>query len=151
MLQLHVTNSCFLSKETLFHYPSPESPASAAIKAGVTPPDATTFRRAVRESLQRAKERHGLCIVETAGGPLSISEWLNFLVVWWCMVGWKIFIYNLYIYLFIFVYYFIRHRYLCRGLILNRCPHVYYFIYLYIYIFIYLLLKIHYIHAKTLI
>eukprot|EP00434_Breviolum_minutum_P009190 symbB.v1.2.008097.t1/scaffold503.1/size194688/12 len=60
-----------LITETLFHYPSPESPASAAIKAGVTPPDATTFRGVVRESLQRAKERHGLCIVETAGGPLS--------------------------------------------------------------------------------
>ena len=59
-----------LRAETLFHYPSPESPASAAEKAGVQPPQDKEFRTAVLAAL--SSQKHGvLSVVETAGGPLS--------------------------------------------------------------------------------
>eukprot|EP00913_Durusdinium_trenchii_P032948 g30844.t1 len=58
--------------ETLFHYPSPESPASAAEKAGAIPPEDAAFRQAVVESLARGSlTAPRFRLVETAGGPLS--------------------------------------------------------------------------------
>jgi len=65
-----------LRLETLFHYPSPESPASAAEKAGARPPEDAEFRDAVLASLRnlrKEKEEHPgvLAVLETAGGPLS--------------------------------------------------------------------------------
>ena len=62
-----------LHLETLFHYPSPESPASAAEKAGAQPPLDAEFRSAVLGALQKERSEHPevLAVVETAGGPLS--------------------------------------------------------------------------------
>ena len=74
-----------LRLQTLFHYPSPESPASAAEKAGAIPPQDAEFRKAVLSALQAHGAPSGpdpterdscapvanLALLETAGGPLS--------------------------------------------------------------------------------
>ena len=78
-----------MPQETLYHYPSPESPATAAEKAHMRPPEAGEFQSMLRRSLEKAKDQSLCpvlggrllaflakwcavrCVVETAGGPLS--------------------------------------------------------------------------------
>ncbi|CAJ1329718.1 unnamed protein product, partial [Effrenium voratum] len=61
-----------LATETLFHYPSPESPATAAEKAGARAPADPELREALQECLhQSLRQQNALAVVETAGGPLS--------------------------------------------------------------------------------
>jgi len=60
-----------LITQTLFQYDAPESPASAARKEGKTAGD-HEVRQALSDALsQTSTTGCGLCVIETAGGPLS--------------------------------------------------------------------------------